>query len=209
MNTLSDKAYKAVENLIVTLELKPGTFFSETELCKKLNIGRTPLREALKRLCSDGLLQTIPRKGMFVTEVNAYEQLLLLETRYALDNLVIKNALKNITEDQKNLLQTCHEKILEAMETENLDQYIEYDAIFDGILEEASKNKYAVNAVKPLHIHSKRFWFYHQKHSRFQEIAKIHADIVDAVLANSEEKVEETLLALYNYLISFTKKALN
>ena len=79
--SLAEKAYDRVEEMIVTLELEPGSVFSEVELSKRIEIGRTPLREALQRLSADRLVKTMPRRGMVVTEINIREQLALLETR--------------------------------------------------------------------------------------------------------------------------------
>jgi DNA-binding GntR family transcriptional regulator len=58
--TLADQAYDAVEALIVTLELAPGSVFSEAELSERVGIGRTPLREALLRLTAERLVVSLP-----------------------------------------------------------------------------------------------------------------------------------------------------
>ena len=62
--TLTDRAYRELEELIVTLRLSPGTVLSEQALASRLKIGRTPIREALQRLARDGLVVIMPRRGM-------------------------------------------------------------------------------------------------------------------------------------------------
>src|SRR6478672_6884647 len=59
--TLTDRAYRLVEELIVTLALPPETILSEQSLAARLGIGRTPIREALQRLARDGLVVILPR----------------------------------------------------------------------------------------------------------------------------------------------------
>ena len=67
--SLTDKAYAQLEEMIVTLQLAPGAVLSEMELGERLNIGRTPVREALHRLAREGLVLILPRKGILVTEM--------------------------------------------------------------------------------------------------------------------------------------------
>ena len=79
--SLTDRAYAEIEELIVTLRLAPGTPVSEAELMARLGIGRTPIREALQRLARERLVEIYPRRGNFVTDINVAGQLRLLETR--------------------------------------------------------------------------------------------------------------------------------
>ena len=79
--TLSAKAYEIIEELIATVELPPGTIFSEGELAARIGIGRTPLREALLRLSREHLIERMPRRGVRVTDINLTDQLALLEVR--------------------------------------------------------------------------------------------------------------------------------
>ena len=65
--SLSDRAYYRIRELIVTLELPPGSLVSERELMERLGLGRTPVREALRALARDRLVEVYPRRGMFVS----------------------------------------------------------------------------------------------------------------------------------------------
>jgi len=76
--SLTDRAYRALEEEIVTLRLPPGTVVSEAMLSKRLGIGRTPIREALHRLARERLVQILPRRGIVVSEINVLAQLRLL-----------------------------------------------------------------------------------------------------------------------------------
>ena len=71
----ADEARQKLEEMIVTLELKPGTVWSETELSERLKIGRTPVREALKRLEAEYLVEIVPRSGAKVTDIDVMQQL--------------------------------------------------------------------------------------------------------------------------------------
>ncbi|MGB8433220.1 MAG: GntR family transcriptional regulator, partial [Burkholderiales bacterium] len=81
VETLTDKAYTYLEELIVTLKLPPGSAVSEAMLSRRLGIGRTPIREALQRLARERLVTILPRRGVIVSDINVKSQLRLLEVR--------------------------------------------------------------------------------------------------------------------------------
>src|SRR5690242_20833585 len=85
MESLADKAYHAIRDLIVSLELAPGAVIDERELIERLGIGRTPVREALRRLAQERLVEVYPRRGMFVTGVDVRELARLSEVRAVLE----------------------------------------------------------------------------------------------------------------------------
>ena len=84
--SLSDRAYYAIRELIVTLELPPGSVVSERELMERLGLGRTPIREALRDLARDRLVDVYPRRGIFVSGVDVGDIAGLSEVRVALES---------------------------------------------------------------------------------------------------------------------------
>jgi DNA-binding GntR family transcriptional regulator len=83
--SLADQAYVALRTLIVSLELAPGSPIKEPELTARLGIGRTPVREALRRLALERLVEVYPRRGMFVTTVDVRDLTRLCEVRAVLE----------------------------------------------------------------------------------------------------------------------------
>lgn len=83
---LSERAYHAIRELIVSLELRPGVVINERELIERLAIGRTPVREALRRLAQEQLVEVYPRRGMFVTTVEIRDLASLCEVRAVLES---------------------------------------------------------------------------------------------------------------------------
>ena len=86
--TLTEQAYRLIEEQIVTLRLKPGDVLSEQMLSATFGIGRTPIREALQRLAREGLVTVLPRKGILVADLNPRSQLLVLEVRREIERLL-------------------------------------------------------------------------------------------------------------------------
>ena len=96
--TLTEQAYRAIEEQIVTLRLKPGEVLSEQMLSATFEIGRTPIREALQRLAREGLVTILPRKGILVSDINPRNQLLVLEVRRELERLLSRAGAERATD---------------------------------------------------------------------------------------------------------------
>ena len=99
--TLTDRAYSELEEIIVTLQIPPGTVLSERTLMQRLKIGRTPTREALQRLAHDGLVVIIPRRGIMVSEINLQKQFRLLEVRREIERLMARLAAERANDEER------------------------------------------------------------------------------------------------------------
>ena len=104
MQSLADKAYHAIRGLIVSLELAPGALIDERELIERLGIGRTPVREALRRLAQEQLVEVYPRRGMFVTPVDARALARLSEVRAVLEPEAARLAAERATDADRDEL---------------------------------------------------------------------------------------------------------
>ncbi len=99
--TLTEQAYRQLEEQIVTLRLAPGEFVSEYALAESLAFGRTPIREALQRLAREGLVVILPRRGIQVSETDTRKQLLVLEVRRELERLLARLGAQRATDVQR------------------------------------------------------------------------------------------------------------
>jgi DNA-binding GntR family transcriptional regulator len=102
--SLADKAYHAIRELIVTLELAPGAVIDERALIERLSIGRTPVREALRRLAQERLVEVYPRRGMFVSGVDVRELARISEVRAALEPEAARLAAERATDPERAAL---------------------------------------------------------------------------------------------------------
>ena len=203
--SLAEQAYPIIEEMIVTLALAPGTIFSETDLAEQIGIGRTPVREALKRMAIEQLVVSIPRRGILVTEINITDQLLLLETRRVLDRLIAMRAARRATVEQRAQLQGLAQAMVAAVEAENLAEYIRVDYAFDGLMAEIARNRFAETAVTPLHAHSRRFWTAYKAYGDWSRVADLHVGLMQSVVAGDEDAAGAAAEALVDYLDEFTR----
>ncbi|WP_291828960.1 GntR family transcriptional regulator, partial [Bosea sp. (in: a-proteobacteria)] len=82
--SLTEIAYRRLEEAIVTLSLRPGAVLTEAQLIDMVGVGRTPVREALIRLAQQGLVEVLPRKGVVVAGINAIDIMAALDAREVL-----------------------------------------------------------------------------------------------------------------------------
>src|SRR3954454_13994033 len=100
-SSLTEQAYAQLEQMIATLELRPGAFVSEADLCERLGIGRTPVREAMQRLAREHLLQIMPRRGCIVSDCRFADELNVIEVRRPLELVVARGAATRATPEQR------------------------------------------------------------------------------------------------------------
>ncbi len=212
MNTsssLSDQAYDAIERMIVTLELPPGTVFSEGDLSTRVGIGRTPLREALQRLAADRLVIALPRRGMMVTQINASEYLSLLDTREVLDRLIAEQAAKRASPEEREKLRASSNRMKGAALIRDQNAFMRADRDCDDIMERACGNPYGYHAASSLHAHCRRFWSMHRHLGDLEQSADLHAAIMNSISDGDAIKAGKASDSLIAYLKSFARQALN
>ena len=149
-NSLHHEAASTLREQIFSGELAPGTFLDEVALCERLEISRTPLREALKVLTSEGLLRHEPRRGCFVNEVteqdldDIFPVIALLEGRCAFE------AARHATDADLHELALLHERLqAHAQAGRTTDYYATNFLIHEAIIELAN-NRWLAQAIADL-----------------------------------------------------------
>lgn len=208
-NNLSSKAYKVLEELIVTLKLEPGKTYSEKELMALSDISRTPLREALLKLSSESLINIIPRRGIEISDINMSNQLSILETRQVLDNLLIARATRFVTTSEKNRILEFKKYMQLAVEDKDVESFLKIDKQLDQFIFECARNEYATNATAPLHIRSRRFWYYFKGLDDLENCAEIHMKLIDAIISSNQEEAVRISTEIIDSLIDVVKKYIN
>ena len=125
--SLSDQAYRLHEAMIATMTLAPGAPISESQLSILLGIGRTPIREALQRLSREHLVTILPKRGIFISDLNPQKQLRVLETRRELERLICKKAAKRSTNIERAEFIRIAKEFRRAAKEKNNDLFIKID----------------------------------------------------------------------------------
>lgn len=195
----SARAYHALERMIVTLELAPGSVMTEGALIERLGLGRTPVREAVQRLAWEGLFDIRPRAGLSVAPLHAADWLKVLDARRGVEAVLARSAARFITRDTASKFQAAALAMQAAVEDDDVVAYLEADKTLDEAMAAAADNIYAARTAAPLQTHSRRFWFRYRADASLSESAAHHVDIIRAVLDRDEEAAgleAERLIAL-------------
>lgn len=205
----ADVAYDAIESMIVTLQLKPGMPIVESDLIELTGLGRTPLREALMRMSSNGLIVQLPRRGLIVSDIEAGEHISLIETRRVLERLIAFSAARRATPQHRADILACADTMVVAAKSANLSDYMAADQALDHVIHEACRNPSAVAAVIPLVIKCRRFWYAFQHEGEIEEGARCHMLLAKAIASNQEELAIKAADELMDYLELFARKVIN
>jgi len=208
--SLTDRAYAEIEEMIITLRLAPGSAISESELGAHLGIGRTPVREALQRLARERLVSIFPRRGIIVTEINVASQLRLLEVRRELERLIARSAARRATDDERDRFRALAAAFVAAAEANDDVTFMRIDRDFNVLCSAASHNEFAAGAMSLMHSLSRRFWYLHYKQAADMPLtAKLHADIARAIAAGDEERAAKASDRLLNLIEKFTRSTVS
>lgn len=205
----ADIAYDTIENMIVTLQLKPGAPIVEAELVEATGLGRTPLREALMRMSSNGLIVQLPRRGLIVSDIEAAEHLSLIETRRVLERLIAAHAARRASPQQRKQILAQAQKMVAAAKKDDLVAYMDADQALDHINHEACRNRSAVAAVIPLIIKCRRFWYAYRHEGDTAKGARAHLLLAQAIADGDTVGAMAGADSLMDYLESFARKLID
>ena len=209
LNSLADKALHLIEEKIVTLQLKPGSLISEVELSEEIDIGRTPVREALQRLAHEGMISILPRRGMIVSEVDIMNQLEIMDLRRVVDRMIAAKAAKRTTIEQKERLKEIAEDIEVTAKKGDVVGFMHLDGQFDQIMRTAARNYFGTQISETLHAHCRRFWYINREVSDLKRSAKLHARMMREIARGNQYKACEASDALSDYIEDFTRSTLD
>lgn len=202
-------AYRALEEMIVTLKLPPGSKISEKALNRSLGFGRTPIREALQRLAIEGYVKIVPRSGVIVSEIDVNDQLNLIEVRRELEKIIAGRAARLALDMQRKQFQKLAEDFELAAHQNDESIFIESDREFNQLVVETAQNKYVTYALAPIEAQTRRFWYLHFKRfGDLPKVANLHADIARAIADNEETLARQASDRLLDYVEEYTRKTL-
>ena len=151
---LADRAYEELRDQIVTLAIPPGAPINEELLGRELQLGRTPLREAIKRLALENLISVYPRRGTFVTEINITDLAHISDVRVQLEGHAAHRAAQRLTADQRDELDALLTRV-EAPQGE----LMELDAEVHRFVYRCAGNPYLRDTLERYLNLSLRIWY--------------------------------------------------
>jgi hypothetical protein len=198
--TLANKPlYEEVADLIrekiFTHELSPGSWIDEKSLTTQFGISRTPLREAIKVLASEGLITMKIRRGAYVTEVDKNEIAQIFHVIALLEGNACKVVAKKATEQQLELLDGIHLRLEKAAADRDIDRFFELNQEFHDKIQEISGNRWMRKVITDLRqVLKLQRRNSLTKMGRLEQSLQEHRQILSAIISRKGDEAQELMI---------------
>ena len=199
--SLVDKAYSLIKKKIITLEFKPGMKLEEKALISEIGIGRTPIREAIKMLISEGLIISFGKNSIYVKELTLKSARDLMSLLYYLGDVIFSLASRN--EDYTILIRELENHLLrmeEAIRKEEYSDFALHNSKFHKTLAKISGNEYLEALFDKLYNEEKRLSF-------IISLEKLNGDPIRSYYEKVQEQHQELVELLKTKNFEGLKKA--
>ncbi|WP_173179380.1 GntR family transcriptional regulator [Desulfosarcina ovata] len=187
--TEREKAYRKIREAIMFGNLNPGEKLAERHLCEMLELGRTPIREAIRQLESEGFLRVVPNRGAYVIKMSIHDIEEVAEVVGVLEGYGAAKAAKIITPKQLNELKKIGAQFNAAAKDLDYDAYAEIDSKFHDFFPRIIGNAFLVTEIR--NMRNKSFRLRAPKTFLFDHVNEFvidHEKIIEAVSENDPEK---------------------
>lgn len=186
---MADRAYLELRDRIVTLGIAPGAPIDEDELGAGLAMGRTPIREAIKRLAHERLVTVFPRRGTFAAEVNMGDLAHISEVRVELEGLAAALAARRITPAQREELRQLHGELVRLSEGDGGRDLMALDGSIHGFIYRCAANPFLEESLTRYFYLSLRIWYLVlDRLPHLLDDVRSHASLLEAIEAGDAEE---------------------
>ncbi|WP_186766487.1 GntR family transcriptional regulator [Puniceibacterium confluentis] len=183
---LHEQVADAVRSMIITGTLAPGEKIRISELAEELDVSMTPMREALKILAKESLVELMANRGARVSEISAEGTRSLFEVISRLEALAAELAAERITEDELARLDDLHARMLESHAANDLPGYFDCNLKIHNLVVDAAKNPDLTRVRTLLGFHVERARFLSVATSAHREVSmEDHSELMQALKARN------------------------
>ena len=192
--SLSDRAYYRIRELIVSLALPPGSILDERELMQELGLGRTPVREALRTLAREQLVEVYPRRGIFVSRVDVRDLAGLSEVRLALESAGARVAAERALPEDRDRCGVLLAELERAADEHDERALIELDQRIHRHVYACTQNLFLARALEEHYVLSLRIWFLAlDRVERLEDAVREHRELLTAIRDGDAETAEQVM----------------
>lgn len=190
---LRQKAYDTIKQEIVTLKLPPGSYLEREKLQERLNVGLTPVREALLLLEAENLVTSVTNMGFYVKELNVQSIKDLIENRMYLERYVGFLSIHRITAEEIEKLRKMTVEM--ARLTKAVDDYelVMKDKEFHTLIVKSTINSQLENIMAHIYNECLRIWFI-SHYEDLTESVEMHLHIIEVLMQKDWKLLEEEII---------------
>jgi DNA-binding GntR family transcriptional regulator len=189
----TQRAYELIWEKITTLELAPGAPINDQQLAEELDMGLVPVREALRLLAHENLVNITPRHGLYVADVNAPDLEQISEMRLSLEALSARLAAQRATADDLVVLEALRQEQA-TVPAEDSARLFDLDHKFHQGVARAAHNRYLAQTLDRLFGLSRRLWYLVLPRIGYLPAAvEMHLQLVEAIKAGDPNEAERIM----------------
>ena len=192
--SLADRAYYRIRELIVSLELAPGSLISERELMERFEVGRTPVREALRALARERLVEVYPRRGMFVSGIDVGDLAGLSEVRAVLESNAAGLAAVRATDEDRRVIAALLAELNETGGANGERNLIDLDQRIHRHIYHCTHNPFLEATLNEYYVLTLRIWFLAlDRVVRLEDAVQEHRELLQAISGGDPAEAEEAM----------------
>lgn len=182
------RAYEEIKHRIFTVAYRPGAYLNEVSISQELEIGRTPVHQALHRLAKEGLVDVIPRKGIVVRPVSLDEVAHIIEARLINEAYCASLAARRVTRADLEVPKAILAKAQEEIDAgEGVEELMRLDQQFHSWIAKMCGNPVLADFLGNLQDRAARFWFLSLSEGHHSEqVQREHLDLLQAIASKDE-----------------------
>ena len=187
---LRDVVFNTLRDAILTGKLVPGERLMENQLAEKLGVSRTHVREALRMLELENLVELVPRKGAQVLDMSEKDIVNILEVRSALEGLATSVACKKMAKEDLQQLKNMEVDFEKAVADNDVEHFVDIDEDFHDLIFAATENDKLINIFRNLRIQLYRYRMAQAKNNEtsMSTIVAHHRSIIRAIENHDAEE---------------------
>ncbi|MEX3958860.1 GntR family transcriptional regulator [Trinickia sp. EG282A] len=199
--TRADEILTTLEGEILSGALPPGSRLEETELSERFDCSRTPIREALRQLASEGLITMRPRQPAMVAALSARKLLEMFQVMAELEGLCARLAARRATPEQIERMRATQLELKPIVHSDEIDRFYEVNRRFHEVIYEASQNEFLAEQTRSLRNRVSTYRkLVTQKTRRRIDTIDEHEEVIAAIERGDGDAADKAMSAHVNLL---------
>jgi DNA-binding GntR family transcriptional regulator len=189
---LSSKVYNSLKEMIADYRFQPGARVNVEKLTRELEVSRTPIWEAVRRLEQEGLLKNIPNRGVFMVEMTLEKAFEIFQVREALERVAGRLAAKNVDDKILDKMGKCLEEQYRAIEVGDLVRYSHLDFEFHSLVYKMIQNAFLQEMLDSIKTRMQPFRI--ELKPILPDLYRDHLKILNSLRSKNPDEVEEAFI---------------
>ncbi len=192
---LHEQVAQRLRQMLVENRIEPGAKLNERELCEKLDVSRTPLREAIKMLAAEGLVELLPNRGAIAVSLDEDDVVNTFEVMAGLEGMSGELAAQRITDAELAEIQAMHYEMLAAYTRGDLSAYYTLNARIHRAINSAAKNPVLTVTYNQVNARLQALRFRsNQDGAKWKRAVKEHDRMIEALTARDPQAMRAVLV---------------